>query len=179
MLYEEPLTKKQQDFATVHHNLVYKFMKDNHLPESEFYDVIIFGYLKAVRDYLTRKKLQNYSFSTIAWKSMTRSTSNYFRSQKRQKKHIKVLSIHTPVYRTGMTLEELLPRQDILMQQLEIRLLLHDLAGHISKQQMEIVQSKMDGYANWEIAHRQQISVVRIKELLEEVRTILMQLCYE
>ena len=76
-------------------------------------------------------------------------------------------------------MSERIPYQDVLMQQLEMQLLLHDLAGRISKQQMDIVCSKIYGYDNREIAHRQQISMVRIKELLEEVRVILMQLCYE
>ena len=48
MLCEVPLTKEQQAFATAHHSLVYKFLNENRLPEDEFYDVVIFGYLKAV-----------------------------------------------------------------------------------------------------------------------------------
>ena len=47
MLCEVPLTKEQQAFATAHHSLVYKFLNENRLPEDEFYDVVIFGYLKA------------------------------------------------------------------------------------------------------------------------------------
>ena len=46
MLCEVPLTKEQQEFAAEQHGLVYKFLNDNHLPEDEFYDVVIFRYLK-------------------------------------------------------------------------------------------------------------------------------------
>ena len=53
MLCEVPLTKEQQEFAAEHHGLVYKFLNDNHLPEDEFYDVVIFPYLKAVQDYFS------------------------------------------------------------------------------------------------------------------------------
>ena len=49
MLCEVPLTKEQQAFATDHHGLVYKFLNENHLPEDEFYDVVVFAYLKAVK----------------------------------------------------------------------------------------------------------------------------------
>ena len=56
MLCEVPLTKEQQAFATDHHGLVYKFLNENHLPEDEFYDVVVFAYLKAVKDYYTEKK---------------------------------------------------------------------------------------------------------------------------
>ena len=56
MLCEVPLTKEQQTFATAHHSLVYKFLNENRLPEDEFYDVVVFAYLKAVKDYYTEKK---------------------------------------------------------------------------------------------------------------------------
>ena len=56
MLCEVPLTKEQKAFATDHHRLVYKFLNENHLPEDEFYDVVVFAYLKAVKDYYTEKK---------------------------------------------------------------------------------------------------------------------------
>ena len=52
MLCEVPLTKEQQAFATDHHGLVYKFLNENHLPEDEFYDVVVFAYLKAVKGIL-------------------------------------------------------------------------------------------------------------------------------
>ena len=58
MLCEVPLTKEQQDFAAEHHGLVYKFLNDNHLPENEFYDVVIFPYLKAVQDYCNSASTQ-------------------------------------------------------------------------------------------------------------------------
>ena len=66
MLCEVPLTKEQQEFAAEHHGLVYKFLNDNHLSEDEFYDVVIFPYLTAVRDYCNSSSAQKYSFSTIA-----------------------------------------------------------------------------------------------------------------
>ena len=77
MLCEVPLTKEQQAFASDHHGLVYKFLNENHLPEDEFYDVIIFGYLRAVYRYFNEPKLQKYSFATIGWKSMQGALSNY------------------------------------------------------------------------------------------------------
>ena len=55
-----PLTPEQRLFATEHHDLVYAFLNSKHLSETEFYDVIIFGYLDAVCDFLARKDLQRY-----------------------------------------------------------------------------------------------------------------------
>ena len=45
----EPMTPEEQDFAEVHLNLVYQFLRVKCLPEDEYYDVVIFGYLEAVQ----------------------------------------------------------------------------------------------------------------------------------
>ena len=65
------------------------------------------------------------------------------------------------------------------MTQLEVELLLHDLAKRVSKQQMEIVRMKSDGYNLQDIATRQNTSTKRIRTLLEDVRYILTELCRE
>ena len=42
------LTEEQKIFAEQNHMLVERFLWKNHLERAEFYDVVIFGYLKAV-----------------------------------------------------------------------------------------------------------------------------------
>lgn len=49
-----PMTPAQQLFAEEHHNLVYAFLNEKKLPEDEYYDVVVFGYLQAVMDYTTQ-----------------------------------------------------------------------------------------------------------------------------
>jgi len=61
------LTLDQQAFAAENHNLVYDYLNERKLPEDEYYDIIIFGYLLAVKKYLERANLRKkYKFSTIA-----------------------------------------------------------------------------------------------------------------
>ena len=179
MLCEVPLTKEQQEFAAEHHGLVYKFLNDNRLAEDEFYDVIIFGYLKAVQDFFLREQLQDYSFATIAWKYMSRSLSNHFKGQFRQKRNAEIVSIHVGPHPDSLSPEEMMPTQDNLMLNLEMRLLLHDLAGRVSQQQMKIIRMKSSGYGIREIASREKIPMKRIKEVLEEVRLVVLEMCYE
>ncbi len=177
MLCEVPLTKEQQDFATAHHGLVYKFLNAHQLPEDEFYDVVIFGYLKAIQDYFCRNDLQKYSFSTIAWRYMARSLSNHYKSKFCKKRNADVVSIHLCLRPDEAPLEAIIPAHDPLMQQLEMELLLHDLASRVSKQQMDIVSLKRHGYGIREIARSQRVPMRRIKELLAEVHEILLELC--
>ena len=179
MLCEVPLTKEQQDFAAEHHGLVYKFLDDNHLPENEFYDVVIFPYLKAVQDYCNSASAQKYSFSTIAIRQMKFRLYDYFRTQARRKRNTEVISIHLGLYSDGVPLEEVLPGQDRLMQEFEMQQMLHDLASHISEQQMKIVRMKGYGYGIKEISSHEKIPMKRIQELLEEVHTVFLRLCRE
>ena len=179
MLCEVPLTKEQQDFAAEHHGLVYKFLNDNRLPEDEFYDVVIFPYLKAVRDYFEDDTAKTYSFAAIAKHRMRLCICDHFRAQARRKRNAEILSIHLGLYPDGLPLEETLPAQDNLLLEFEMHQLLHELAGRVSSQQMNIVRMKGYGYGIREIASREKLPMKRIKELLEEVRVAFSELCCE
>lgn len=179
MTDEKPLTHAEKEFASDHHNLVYEFLHKHHLPIDEFYDIVIFGYLDAVRTYLSRADLQIYAFPTLGWKLMTQSLSDFYKEQACQKRNSEISSLHTKAYADNLPLEETIPTTYDLMQQLEVELLLHDLAKRVSKQQMEIVRLKSSGYKLQDIATRQNTSTKRIRNLLEEVRCVLAELCRE
>ena len=154
---EIPLTEQQKDFAAANHGLVHAFLNAYGLNEDEFYDVVIFGYLRAVRRYFTEANLKKYKFGTIAWNCMRVDLLNHY----------------------GLPLEHSLPSRNDLMEQLEAKLLLHDLAGQISRQQLDMVYLKSNGYGVREIARSHKTSMKHVQKLLEDVRSILMDLCYE
>ena len=66
-MHDIPLNDTQRIFADKNHNLVYKFLHEKNLPASEYYDIVIFGYLRAVQRYLTDPNLAGYSFATVAF----------------------------------------------------------------------------------------------------------------
>ena len=104
---------------------------------------------------------------------------DYFRTQARRKRNTEVISIHLGLYPDGVPLEEVLPGQDRLMQEFEMQQMLHDLASHISEQQMKIVRMKGYGYGIKEISSHEKIPMKRIQELLDEVHTVFLRLCRE
>ena len=175
---EVPLTHEQRIFAAKHHGIIYKFLMANNLSIDDFYDVVIFSYLKAVRNYFAQDRLQKYSFSTIAWKNMSRSISDY-KKRLRRNRDIEIVSIHTGLCDGDIPLEDSIPAHDDLMTQLEMKLLLHDLATRLSKQQMDMIHLKSYGYGIRDIARSQNLSLRHAKDLLEEVRIILLELCNE
>lgn len=178
MMCEVPLTTEESIFAAQNHDLVYKFLRENGLSTDEFYDVVIFGFLRSVQRFFREKKLQHYQFATIAWNCMKVDLINHSKAKMRQKHKAMTISLQADSNDT-LPLEDTLPAADYLMQQLEYSLLLHDLAKRVSKQQMEILRMRSNGYNLQDIAARQNTSTKRIRKLLEEVRCVLMELCQE
>lgn len=82
--HKAPLTREEREFAEVRHNVIYSFLNKYRLAEQEYYDVAAVGYLRAVRKYLQREELRQYSFTTIAFKSMSSEYSNYKKSKIRK-----------------------------------------------------------------------------------------------
>lgn len=74
--HSRPLTDEQRQLAEEYHGLIYAFLRERRLDEGEFYDVVVFGYLNAVRKWTELPHLRTYSFKTIAFKSMLTSTGN-------------------------------------------------------------------------------------------------------
>ena len=110
---------------------------------------------------------------------MSGALNNYKRTMKYQKRSAEIVSLHYGKTNNGIPLEESIPARDDLMVQLEMKLLLHELASRLSKQQMDMIHLKSCGYGIRDIARSQNLSLQRAKELLEEVRIILLKLCNE
>ena len=177
MMYEIPLTPEQKIFAAQNHDLVYKFLQKRNLPAEDFYDIVVFGYLRSICRFFSEPQLQQYAFGTVAWKEMHYSLNDYKKASCRQKRNAEILSLHSESDDGDSTLEETLLASNDLMTQLEINLILHDLAKRVSRQQMEIVRMRSHGYSLKDIATHQNTSSKRIKKLLEEVHCVLNELC--
>lgn len=79
------LTDYERQYAEEHHPLVYRFLRDKGLDISEFYDVVIFRYLATVQRYLSEPRLQQYSFTTIAYHAMNSAVNHHWESEKRRR----------------------------------------------------------------------------------------------
>lgn len=58
------LNPDQQQFADQNHQVVERFLSQKRLDMAESYDVVIFGYLLAVQEYLEKPELSAYTFNT-------------------------------------------------------------------------------------------------------------------
>jgi hypothetical protein len=179
---ETPLTKEQQAYAAEHHGLVYAFLNENKLPDDDFYDIVIFGYLRAVKRYHEEAGLaEKFSFSTIAWGAMRTSLSNHFTGKSRLKRKGDTFSLESAVYGDiePILLHEILSAPDNSMIDFETEVLLLELASRVSKREMDVIRMKVNGYGVREIAKKHKMPMKGVNELLAGLRETVLAVCYE
>lgn len=172
---DKPLTPEQVCFATKNHRLIFRFLNRQQLSKEEYYDIAVFGYLKAVRDYYSRIELRQYAFSTICWRYMSREIYNYHQSLQRQLRLANVVCT-----RAGevVPIECLNPYGYQEMAKMEERLLLYELSTHLPEQTFRIVKLYCAGHTIREIAKCNEISMKQVREALQTAYDTLIQLCY-
>lgn len=162
-----PLTLEEQLFAAQNHNLVYAFLQEKNLPEDVFYDVVIFGFMRAVQEYVSGKRFRVYSFSTIAWKRMENSASNYCRYLTSPVRSATMVSLYSPIAADAdLTWEDILYRKDESALAFETRILMENLEKKLPKKEMKIIRMKVAGCKMHEIAKREHLTFQEINELL-------------
>lgn len=156
------LTEPQRQFAARHHGLVHSFLNRRGLDELEYYDIAAFGYLSAVRRYLSQPKLRRYAFSTIAWQAMVRSVDSFRQAETRR-------------LEAERRYLEAMPQRDP-MEELEARLYLHDLASVASRSQYELAALRLQGCSIAETARKSGMMPKRVSKLLKKLYRVYFQL---
>lgn len=99
-----PLTPEERQFAEDYVWVIDWYFNISDYDAFDYYDVAIFGYLKAVKSWCAREELHQYSFSTIA-KQMMRS---YIGNERRKAdRRIKAISLDASMDEDGRSLYEL------------------------------------------------------------------------
>lgn len=163
------LTDEERKLASAHHDLVYRFLEEKGLPEDVFYDVVIFGYLRAIQEYASCAAMRRrYEIESVCWQKMQRELSKYYAYQDRKKRKETSLSLEEPVYGDPeYTLEEVLRSSDELMEEFETELFLHELAEKLPAKEMRVIRMKLDGAKMHEISKEEHLSFSAIRQLLD------------
>ena len=163
------LTNNQKLFAEEHHDLIGSFLKSRHLSYDEYYDTVIFGYLNAVKKYTEREDLHQYSFKNIAYRSMSSSLGNHFRSLNAQKNKATVLSLNTE-NANGRALEEMVASSACTEQEVIFIEERNKLLGYFDAEDRKILSLLMDGFCEKEIAKNIGLSPKIIPLRVAEIR---------
>lgn len=163
------LTQEQKGFAEQHHSLVECFLGKQHLERAEFYDVVIFGYLEAVCEYLEKPELSKYRFSSIAWRKMKYCVVKeyIYRSQLKR-------NAFTETYCEdcvdGLSRGQALEQMNLMMEKLEHRVQLEQLMSRMTKKEKEVVYMRAAGYTYREIAEHCNITMRGVSARLLRMR---------
>lgn len=161
------LTPAQQQFASENHYIVEHFLSWKRLDTREFYDVVIFGFLSAVQEYLEKPELKAYAFSTIAWRCMNNCLVDEVIYRNRQKRTAYI----TPFEEDCLSIDALLPNRlqkmaEVLDDQKQLIILL----SHITPKEQEVVSLKADGYTYREIAEKCNITIDGVESRFHRMR---------
>lgn len=98
------LTDAERLFATQYHHLIYEYLNIRKLSVDEYYDVVVFRYLRSVHRYFNEESLQDYNFRTIAFSAMRSAIGG---EMKKAERRIQTISLDEEIPGTdGMTLLE-------------------------------------------------------------------------
>lgn len=98
------LTEEGCRFAEENHHIVGENLKKQRLPGRDWYDVVIFRYLRAVKLWFTRPELHRWKFRTIAYNNMRSAVGN---ERRKQEKQIPTVSIYEEIPGTdGLTIAD-------------------------------------------------------------------------
>lgn len=171
-------TKEEQQFAEENHDLVYAFLNEKKLSEDEYYDVVVFGYLRAVQEYCETTKLRKYKFSTLAWKRMQHTLADYYKYIASPKRNAQVISLDEPLDGDdGLCLEDVISYDDY-MSEIKEELLMHELARQLPSREMRIVRMKVRGCKMHEIAKAERLTFQEINRLLDNIYPTVRKIFY-
>ena len=176
----KPLSNYERKFAEENHNLVYAFLHKHGYSLENYYDVAIFGFLKAVQIYNRREDLrEKYSFPFISQQYIRSELGNHCRMEeaKKRKPSGSLVSLDAEYAETenlynciGIVGGKSPESEIVAMEQMK------EMLSSLSDTQRKIAELKIDGYSSKEIYSALEIKpstyyveVNRIKKVLAEM----------
>ena len=165
----QELTEEQRIFAEKNHALVECFLRKNGLDRAEFYDVVIFGYLAAVQEYLEEPELSGYRFSSIAWVKMKDCMLREFHAQSRPKRKA-FTGVYHEEYSCEVWSRQEVSRIDSLPEEVDNQQRIRYLSSYMTPKEKEVVCMRAAGYSYREIADLCHITIRGVSARLERMR---------
>lgn len=173
----KPLSNYERKFAEENHNLVYDFLHRHGYSLENYYDVAIFGFLKAVQVYSRREDLRNkYDFPYISWQYMRSEIGNHCRMKdaKKRKPSGTLVSLDAE-YAESENLYNCISAIGGESTESEVMAMEHmtEILNSLSDKQQKIAELKIDGYSSREIYSALEIKPSTYYAEVKQIRKIL------
>lgn len=160
----EPMTDEERDFAEQHHDMVYKFLRAHRLPEPEYYDVVIFGYLEAVqRNFRVFIEPEKRNFPALAKLCMGSAVRHelYSRWLLIRVANTTATSMDAPLLDDeNLSFHDIVPdKTSYVMEEVENRDLIRRALNAASERELEVFALRCSGFSPAEISQILNISI--------------------
>ncbi len=173
----EKLTEIEKQFAEKNHNLIYGFLHKRGYSIEEYYQIAVFGFVKAVEVYHRKPDVaEKYDFSYIAWQYMRAEIKDHVKTEnnRKHKPEESVVSLDAKadnresLYNAigGKSVEtDMIERQAVL-----------GLLKNMTELQQKISVYKMNGFNNREICIMLKVSESSFYAEMKRIKSILKSL---
>ena len=145
------LTEKELKYAEENHNLIYSFLHRHGYSIEDYYNIAVFGYLKAVQIYHRKEKIKaNCDFSFIAWQYMRAEIKDHIKNRKCQKRKPEAAVISLDTEKTERKYDSVTGTESAENTVVEMEMYQYML-NSLTEKQRKIVKAKLSGYSNQEI----------------------------
>lgn len=166
-----PLTPIERRYATDNYHLINTFLKRSRLNPEEYFDVVVFDFLRSVQVYLNDAELRNnFCFEAISYTYMRRAVYTHFREQKAQKRCSGCgadVSFDEMGDHAGESADNI---DDISL--LEYAELMEQIRDILTAEQWTILCSKLEGYTLKEIAEHYGDKPKRVYRQFAKIKNI-------
>lgn len=155
----KPFTEEEKRLAEKNHALVYQFLKAHNYSMEEYYNTVVFGYLKGIQKYYryVGNNTEN-NLDGICWNCMRSEMKSHFKKETAKKRQ--------PV---EITIKKIPSAEDEVIA-LEI---LKSVMENLTIRQQNIITLKMLGYSNTEICLMMEMSKSSYYRELENIRQMI------
>lgn len=102
------LTERQTRFAQENYDVLTDFLERRGLLNEEYYDAVVFEFLRAVQLYDESKSLKRYSFEYFASWYMQKMLVDYLKKKEKESKETVIFSLDYPLsYNSNLTLMDI------------------------------------------------------------------------
>ena len=166
-----PLTPIERRYATDNYHLINTFLKRSKLNPEEYFDVVVFDFLRSVQAYLNDEDLQkNFCFEAISYMYMRRAVYTHLREQKAQKR-CSGFGIDISFDEMGDHVGKLAGGVED-MSMLEYAEIMERINDILTEEQRKIFNDKLDGYTLKEIAENIGIKPKRVYRQFGKIKNV-------
>lgn len=173
----EKLTATERKLAEENHNLIYAFLSKGKYSTEDYYNIVVFGYLKGIQVYCRRADLQRkYKLSVIVWNYMRAELNHYFEMERAQKRTTEetTLSLDTEGAETE-NLYNLIGGKSAESDVLE-SIFAEGMLKNLTETQRKIICIKAEGYNNTEACKLLEMASSTLYKEINRIKNILKNL---